>query len=261
MTNREDGPAAALKELPLPRDVSVSRRFGAPGADAPDPEEAKEELSRLFSLSRRYALALYPASGTGIGEIASGLWHPLTLEGFVPHRYPESFHDRGEAGGGDFYLFARRGEPVPEAFSAPGNRHSSGIARSPTAANPEDPEILLKAVKELAAAGETAKAVPLLSRLARMRPEDLRLRLNLGYFHLNQGSRSAAAECFRSALADDPANGEARRALAGIFLSVKDWAGLRAFLPELMLLKASSPKVLQIWPEIRQGFMDLERGA
>jgi tetratricopeptide (TPR) repeat protein len=242
--------------------VAVSRRFGTPGEGDPDPEETAEELSRLFALSSRFAAVLYPAGARSrIGEIAACLWRPFTLEGFVPHRFPECFHDRGESSRGDFYIFALEGETVPPPFRAPGGRFARrDPGRSPDG-HPEDPEMLLAAVKELAARGETGKAVPLLARLARLRPTETRLRMNLGYFLLNVGNHQAAAEAFRSALADEPDSGEARRALAGIFLHMRDWAGLRPFLPELMILRTSSPKVAQIWPEIRAGFMDLERGA
>jgi tetratricopeptide (TPR) repeat protein len=255
-------PSAGSTPGTLPCDLALSRRFGNPGASVPDPDEVADELSLLFSLSCRYAVALYPAgAGTRIGQIASGLWRPFTLEGFVPHRFTETFHDRGESSGGDLYIFALEGEPLPLPFTAPGGRHARRSPCGSPSGNPEDPEMLLQAVKELASRGETGKAVPLLSRLARMRPEDTRLRLNLGYFLLNIGSLLPAAEAFRSALADEPDNGEARRALAGIFLHLRDWAGLRPFLPELMILRTSSPRVAEIWPEIRKGFIELERGA
>ncbi|MDR1039627.1 MAG: hypothetical protein LBR80_05560 [Deltaproteobacteria bacterium] len=242
--------------------VAVTRRFGVADAPAPDPDEVKDELELLFSLAARYAVALYPAASTPrLGEIAAELHRPFGLEGFIPHRFPETFHDRGETSLADLYVFTQPGEPLPAAFRAPGGRHAFRIPLRQPDGRPEDPELLLQAVKELAARRETGKAVPLLSRLARMRPEDSRLRLNLGYFLLNVESHASAAAAFRSVLADDPENGEARRALAGIHLHARDWAELRAFLPELMLLKASNPKLSGIWPEIRQGFLELERST
>jgi tetratricopeptide (TPR) repeat protein len=261
-TGDAGGPGGPCPDCGPLADLSVSRRFGTPG-EPPSPGEAKEEMARLFSLTGRLALALYPAKARPtLGEIASGLWHPLTLEGFMPHRYPVTFHDRGEAGAGDIYVFALEGEAVPAPFRAAGGRFSRRPHR-PLAkgGGPDDPERLLSAVKELVSRRRAGEAVPLLSRLIGMRPGEPRLRLNLGYLHLSTGSHDEAAEAFRSVLAEDPDNGEARRALAGIHLSRSEWSSLRAFLPELLILKATSPKVLESWPSIRKAFLELETGA
>jgi tetratricopeptide (TPR) repeat protein len=242
-----------------PSELAVSRALAAPDCPLPTPDEAAEELSTLFSVAGRYAIALYPAAcAVGLGEIAADVNPSFTLEGFMPHRYPGHCHDRGETSAGDVYVFAARGETVPPPFRAPGSARSRDAIRGGPDACGEDQGILLKAVKDLASRGETAKAVPLLARLCRMRPGDARLRLNLGYFRLNVGELEPAREAFLSVLADDPANGEARRAITGILLSRRDWPALRAFLPELLIMKAVSPKVMGLWPEIRKAFLELD---
>jgi hypothetical protein len=252
-------PAAAIPGLSPAADLAVSRRFGDPRLPPPSLEEAESELARLFSLAGKHAAILYPSRARpGIGEAASGLRGRFTLEGLLPHRYPKTFHDSGEAASGDLYIFCADGHSVPAPFRAGGGRHSARLPVKSPSGLPEDSESLRLEIRELAARKKLGEAVPRLARLSRMLPEEPRLRLNLGYFLLGVESCQEAAEAFRSVLAEDPECGEARLALAGIHLHLKDYASLRAFLPELMMLRPSSARVSEAWPEIRKAFMDLE---
>jgi tetratricopeptide (TPR) repeat protein len=244
-------------------DVAVCREWGALAPEGPFPHafELKEDLRRLFSRAREFAVVIYPAKAPiGLATLARTLQSGFTLEGFVPHRYPATPHDREETSGGDLYFFSLNGRALPAPFGITGGPSAgSPIAAADAPTRREETEELLLKLKSHTAAGLFQESLPLLYRLLSANPSDVKLRLNLAVILHILGETPEAIRLFLGILAEDPLNGQARVALAKIHLANQSYGDLRAFLPETLLLRATDPFIQKSWPEIRASLLELDQ--
>jgi hypothetical protein len=243
-------------------DLVISRNFSnlKDSDNFPSPLVIKDELRRLVTLSRRYVMVMYPSSAPyTILSLFSNLRSGFSLEGFLPHRFPETPHDKWETSKGDFYIFANThdGTALPEPF---------GITGGPSLLSPigtgeeveDDSEKIVKNLQLFTSQGLLSDALPFIYRLIALRPTDIRIRINLALNLALLGETLEGERVLKGVLCESPKNYQARMALCKIFLSVSDYENLRAFLPELLFLRNADPKVTEMWAEIRDGLKSLE---
>ncbi|MDR2459195.1 MAG: tetratricopeptide repeat protein [Deltaproteobacteria bacterium] len=255
----------------------ISRRLAKKALGAPDEvhKAVKDELKTIFALAQDYVLVLYPEKSQDPKSLFSqveDLGLPYKLGGFLPHRYPKCFHDNGTFGAGNLYVFQRIGTaPVAMPFGiSVSPKGINGIRdfletegdTSPKAAQDQSGAIntkaLLTEVKELTLLGKYQEALPKLYELIYLAPTEYRLRQNLAVIYTMLGDNDKAITILQGILAEDPLNRQVKEKLARIHLFTKNYQGLRAFLPELMILKNVDQKVQDSWSEIRDALVELE---
>jgi hypothetical protein len=221
----------------------------------------KEELMRLIRLSRRAVMVMYPADAPhSLSALASNMDTGFSLEGFIPCRWEKAPSGCGVEAQGDLYIFvdAHSSSALPPPF---------GISGGPSVLSPiRGPEGFLSApIPNLFLEGGSmggmrplpgpAHDLPGMYRLAALRPYDQGVRTSLGAGVALQGDPAEGARILKGVLSENPRNRQARLELCRICLSGNDFAGLRAFLPELFFLKEADPSTAARWPEIAEGLM------
>jgi tetratricopeptide (TPR) repeat protein len=255
--------SSSLSEaFPEPQaDLVISRIFAdnSFSTSFPDPIAISEELFKVFSLAKSYVILVYSRRAPfKLWPLVKNLSSGFSLEGFVPHRFPSFIHDRYPASDGDLYFFTLGKENFPDPY---------GISGGMSLYSPIKPAIPMEDLKDFAIAesisqlkaltsmGYYAEALPILYNLVVAKPRDLNFRINLGVILALLGEIPEAYRVLKGVLAEDPSHGLARKELAKISLSQRDFEVTRAFLPEIVLLKQVDPKIAKIWPEIREGLL------
>ena len=244
-------------------DLVISRSFCnlSDPKSFPPPLLIKEELKRLITLSRHSVLIMYPAAAPfTLFSLAQNLATGFALEGFLPHRYPDTPHDRGETSTGDFYFFIKShgAQALPAPFGITGGPSRLSPVRTEVSCPDEDPAQIVSRLRSCTSLGELAEALPFIYKLINLKPYDLRVRINLGLNLSLLGETVEGERVLKGVLCESPANHQARMALCRVYLSVSDWENLRAFLPELLFLQKADPRVRSRWNEIRTGLKSLE---
>jgi tetratricopeptide (TPR) repeat protein len=231
-----------------------------PTSDFPPPHLIKEELRSLITLAKKAVILLYPSKAPFlIKDLHDAELTGFSLEGFLPHRYPQTSHDHDETSTGDFYFFQNtyNSSPLPLPF---------GITGGPSKLSPivatdieeENPDGILKSLQGFTAKGLLAEALPYIYKLISLRPNEERIKINLALNLALLGEGLEAERILKGVLCENPRNHSARISLTKLYLAQEDYENLRAYLPELLLLEKMDPLITQRWKEIRKGLKDLE---
>ncbi|MDR2200313.1 MAG: hypothetical protein LBR53_12870 [Deltaproteobacteria bacterium] len=248
-------------EGPAP-ELLVSRIFGGTNPlDFPSPRDVGLELAGLAALAAPYLAVLYPRNAPRtLGEILKGLDTGYSIEGFVPHRYPDHPFDHDSTSDADFYFLAspRVGKPLPLPFGVTGGPSRLSPVKAESLAE-EDPELIIKTLQSLTSQERLTETLPHIYKLAGLRPSDGRIRINLAVNLAILGEGLEAERVLKGVLAEKPNEHEARITLCRLHLSRSDYGKLRAFLPELLFLRKADPKVEADWEKIREGLLAVEK--